>query len=109
MGKSRSDRPGWQKEIARERIAMLLDKASREFRDNPDSARRHVQMAMKLSMRYNARMRSEQKRQFCRKCFSYLKPGVSARVRTSPGQRSVLVTCLFCGHAERHPYRRERH
>jgi len=97
----------WQK-IAKERIAILFDEAESSFAKHPERSRRYVELARKIGMRYNVRFEKRMKMRFCRKCNSYLKPGVNSRVRTDEKRKSVLTTCLSCGHVSRHPYIREK-
>ena len=91
----RSGKPEWQKRISRERIQKLFEEAEKS-RKNPGYSKRYVEMALKLSMRYNVSIPPELKRRFCRKCHSYLSSGNST-VRSSPGQRAVIVKCGECG------------
>ena len=101
----RSGKPEWQKSITRERIARLFEEAERA--GEAGFSKRYVEMAVKLSMRYNVSIPSSLKRRFCRKCHSYLTPGNST-TRTSPKQKAVIVRCGECGNVMRYPYRKER-
>jgi ribonuclease P protein subunit RPR2 len=103
-----SRKPAWQKEIVLERIRVLFDQAREAFKERPERSRRYVEMAIRLSSRYNIRIPPDLKRRFCKSCHAYLLAGTNARVRTSPSQRAVIVTCLKCGRLTRHPYRREK-
>jgi ribonuclease P protein subunit RPR2 len=102
----RSGKPEWQKRITRERILKLFEEAEGR-RERPGFAKRYVDMAVKLSMRYNVSIPSHLKRRFCRKCHSYLASGNST-VRTNPKQRAVIVKCGECGNVMRYPYRKEK-
>jgi ribonuclease P protein subunit RPR2 len=89
---------------ARRRIDTLLDLAREMARKNDvQYMRRYVQLAWKLSTRYNVRIPRERKRWICKTCFAYLLPGVTARVRIK-GQ--TKVTCLLCGAVKRYSLRR---
>ena len=103
-----SPKPQWQQAIGKERIERLFSLAEKEFHSHPERSHRYVQLARKIAMRYNIRLPSATKRLYCRKCYKYLKPSINCRVRTSAGQKAVIVTCLECGHVMRHPYRREK-
>jgi ribonuclease P protein subunit RPR2 len=103
----RSKPPSWQR-IARERISILFKQAEKEFKKHPERSKRYVELAKKIGMRYNVRIPKNLRRRFCKKCFSYLKPGVNCRVRTSKSRQSVVVTCLVCGFVSRQPYIREK-
>ena len=101
-------KPGWQKDIAGERILILFGLAGREFKKHKERSRRHVQLARRIGMRYNVKIPKNLKRSFCKLCNSYLKPGVNCRVRTNPRQNAVIIKCLECGRISRHPYRKEK-
>ena len=103
-----STKPAWQKDTVRERVRILFRQAESEFRTHPERSHRYVGMAVKLCMRYNVNMPPEFRKRFCRSCKSYLVPGENSRVRTSPSQKAVIITCLECGKISRHPYRREK-
>jgi ribonuclease P protein subunit RPR2 len=103
-----SPKPKWQQSIGRERIERLFSLAQKEFSKNPQRSQSYVQLARKIAMRYNIRLPPELKRQYCKKCYKYLKPSINSRVRTNPKQRAVTVTCLECGHIMRYPYRKEK-
>jgi ribonuclease P protein subunit RPR2 len=103
-----SFKPAWQKELVLERIRILFEQAEKSFRGHSERSKRYVEMALKLSTRYNVRLSPDIKRRFCKSCKSLLVPGVNSRVRTSPSQGAVIITCKECGHVARHPYRREK-
>jgi ribonuclease P protein subunit RPR2 len=109
MSEKRSgSKPAWQRETVLERVRILFKQADDESKEHPERSKRYVEMAVKLCMRYNVNLPSEFKRRFCRSCKAYLVPGKNSRVRTSPSQKAVIVTCNGCGHVSRHPYRREK-
>jgi ribonuclease P protein subunit RPR2 len=84
-----------------ERIEILFDKAREDLKTRPDRSRRYVQLAFRISMRYNIRLPKTIKRRFCKKCYMYLVPGVSSRLRYGKG--ILRVSCLNCGHMVRYP------
>lgn len=96
-----------ERRIAAERMATLFQLAETEaLHRHADRARRYVELARRIGMRYNVRVPARFKRSFCKKCFAFLLPSVSARVRVSRGR--VAVTCNTCGAVQRYPYRREQ-
>jgi ribonuclease P protein subunit RPR2 len=103
-----SPKPGWQQSIGRERIAKLFSLAEKELSTHPERSHRYVSLARKIAMRYNIRLPLQLRSRYCRKCYKYLKPSINCRVRTNASQRSVIITCLECGHVMRHPYRKEK-
>lgn len=101
-------KPSSQIKLAKERIEILFDKAEKEFDKNPELSHRWVQMARKISTRYNIRFTKEQKRRLCKKCMRFLVPGKNSSVRTNPKQQAVIIKCLECGNVMRFPYRSEK-
>ena len=101
----RAKKPDWQQDIAKERIDILLDLAEKEFRKNPSRAARYVELARKISLRYNVRMKKEQKREFCKKCNSLLLPGSTASVRLDSKRKLLVLRCRNCGAAHKQPYK----
>jgi len=101
-------KPRWQQKIGMERIQRLFSLAEKEFSKNPGRSHSYVILARKIAMRYNIRLPPELRRSYCKKCYKYLKPSINSRVRASPKQKAVIITCLECGHIMRHPYRREK-
>jgi ribonuclease P protein subunit RPR2 len=97
--RARGTKPIGQIKIAKERIAILIEEASRVHTTRPDLARRYFQLAKKIGMRYNVRIPRQAKRKFCKYCFSYLAEGW----RFKKGRASVV--CRNCGKIIRYPYK----
>ncbi len=95
-----------ERRIARERVEVLMSLASQVFREDRGLAKRYVELARRIAMRYNLRFPKRWKRWFCRRCGSFLVPGVNLRVRCR--KLRVVYTCLECGHVRRVPYVREK-
>jgi ribonuclease P protein subunit RPR2 len=88
------------KEIARERIDILVRSALRE-KDEAIAARQ-AQQAKKIAMRFRVRLPYGARQLFCKKCKAFVVPGRSARVRVGRAKtRAVRITCLRCGHTYR--------
>ncbi|MCI4371066.1 MAG: ribonuclease P [Thermoplasmata archaeon] len=98
---------GMERRIAGERMAVLFRLAESEaLRRHALRARRYVELARRIGMRYNVRVPSPFKRSFCKECFAFLLPSVTSRVRIGGGR--VIVTCASCGAVQRFPYRKEQ-
>lgn len=96
-----------ERRIALERMEILFHQAEREaLQARSARARRYVDLARRIGMRYNVRVPAEFKRRFCKACLAYLLPGVNARVRVGRGR--IVVTCTGCGAIQRLPYREEQ-
>lgn len=76
------------------------------MQERPERARRYVELARKIGMRYNVRTPANFRRSFCKSCRAYLVPSRNARVRVDEGR--IIVTCGGCGAVQRRPYRREQ-
>ena len=103
--KERSKTPKTKK-IARERIARLFELARGQFAEHPELSNRYVAIARKIAMRQRVRIDRELRRQFCRRCSSFLVPGKTSRVRVHGGM--VVVTCLVCKSRRRYPVAERR-
>jgi ribonuclease P protein subunit RPR2 len=102
-------RGGEFRQIARERIDLLLDLAAEKLRADPTLSRRYVRLARLIGMKAGVRLDREAKMFVCRKCDTLLRPGLSARVRTRSERGTILViTCLNCGAIKRYPATREK-
>jgi len=87
------------KNIAAERVKILFEQAKLRFKKNPELSNRYMQLARRMAMKFRVRFTSAQKRQFCKKCFSYLVPGVNCRVRVYRGM--IRYNCLKCKNVAR--------
>src|SRR3989344_8616958 len=83
-----------QKEIALQRIKILFQQAEDVFSKDKALANRYISLARKLAMKVHAQIPRELKRRICKHCYSYLKPGVNARIRTREGK--VIISCFEC-------------
>jgi ribonuclease P protein subunit RPR2 len=102
-------RGGSNRDIARERIQILLTLAKQTFPKNRALSKRYVELARLIGMRAGVRIPREDKQFICKGCGSLLVPGANCRVRTrSETGTTVLITCLECGAKKRYPTVRER-
>lgn len=104
--RTRSKKPEYQLGIARERIEILMELAEKVLEKHPKRSQRYVELARKIGMRYNVRMTKEQKRGFCKKCNTILKPGVTSRQKTEKG--AVVVRCERCGTVRKYPFKQKK-
>jgi ribonuclease P protein subunit RPR2 len=92
------------KQIARHRIQILFEQATRTFKENPERAQNYLLTAKKIAMAARVRLPVGYKRRICKECSSLLVPGKSCRVRIkSKREPHVAVTCLKCGTTTRMP------
>lgn len=91
MLRKRSKKPLWQIEIAKERIEILLKYALNEKKT--ERARRYVELARKIAMKYNIRLKREQKRLFCKWCNNIYREFEYTKTRN---KKFVLLKCPNC-------------
>jgi len=98
------------RDLARQRIRWLLSIADKVHREDPWLADRYVKIAMRLAQKARIHYPPELKARACRKCGTYLAPGVTAQVRILGGGREkyVAVKCLKCGYQRRYPLGRDK-
>src|SRR2546426_9441774 len=93
---------GMERRIALERMTTLFHLAEGEaLQRHAGRARRYVELARRIGMRYNVRGPAPFKRSFCKKCLAVLLPPVSARVPVGRGR--VVVRCLTSGPVQGNP------
>jgi ribonuclease P protein subunit RPR2 len=87
--------------IAKRRIQILLNLAERESVSNKNQkrAKRYVQLARNLSMRYNIKMQKYYRYKFCRSCNTYLGSNETCSVRVQNGK--IIIHCKICGRMKR--------
>jgi ribonuclease P protein subunit RPR2 len=91
-----------ERQIALERIKILLERAQKMKNEDYELARRYVELARRIATRYRIRIPKELKMTFCKKClYPYRSDKVRIRVRKS----RVIITCLNCGYEKRIPIR----
>ena len=84
-----------RKRIALERIYRLFELAEKAFSEKPERSRRYVELARKVGTRNRATIPAELKKQFCKKCGTFLKQGKNAQW-TEKGS-IIEITCKECG------------
>jgi len=90
------------KKIALERMEILIDNALSNAKTNPKLAQRQALLAKKISMRHKVKMPYELRMVFCKKCKSFIAPGIDSKIRVGRSTiKSIRITCNFCGHTYR--------
>jgi ribonuclease P protein subunit RPR2 len=90
------------KQIALERMQILIDNAMSNARTNPKLAQRQALLARKISMRLKVKMPYALRMVFCKKCKSFIAPGINSKIRIGRSSiKSIRITCNFCGHTYR--------
>jgi len=97
------------KRIALKRVHILFGLAKEVIREDPELAQRYVQIARKIAMRTQLRLPKEYRRLICRKCKSFILPGVNCRIRIQQRREPhMVITCLNCGGHTRIPLKRRK-
>ena len=96
------------RDLAFQRIMLLLSRADEEVYIDEGLARRYVYLALRLASKARIRIPRDLRRKFCRKCYTPLIPGFTARYRIrSRREKHLVVTCLRCGYIRRYPLRKK--
>ena len=90
------------RKIALERMEILIDNAISKARTNPDLSEKYGQLARRIGSKYNIRMPYHLRMVFCKKCKSFIAPGVNSKIRLGRSSvKSIRISCNFCGHVYR--------
>lgn len=93
------------REIAAERIEILLGQARAYRNSDAERAARYVRHTRDIASKQRIRLAPDQKRLFCHHCGTYIVPGTTSRVRTAHGR--VSITCTVCGNVVRIPLKKK--
>ncbi len=98
-----------EKDLARQRIVRLLRLADEVYSKEPELGLRYGELARRLALRTRVRIPKEWKWRYCKRCGSFLYPGINADVRIRDRRLPHLVIrCRLCGEVRRIPYLREK-
>jgi ribonuclease P protein subunit RPR2 len=90
------------RKIALERMQILIDNAISNARINPELSQRQAFLARRISTRYKIRMPFDLRMVFCKKCKSFIAPGINSRIRIGRASvKSIRISCNLCGHTYR--------
>ena len=88
--------------IAMERMQILIDNAISNARTDPELSQRQASIARRISSKYKIRMPYNLRIVFCKKCKSFIAPGLNSRIRLGRTSiKSIRISCNFCGHTYR--------
>ncbi|MEM3517481.1 MAG: RNase P subunit [Nitrososphaerales archaeon] len=93
--------PSYIKDIALQRIDILLENALNNARKNMELAQRQAHIAKKICMKFNIRLPYEKRQLFCKGCKKFIVPGINSLVRLGNRPKSIRIRCLECGHIYR--------
>ena len=87
------------KNVATERISILLDEAEKNFSKYPERSHRYAEIARKIKLKYRVKMAPNLKRRLCKKCHKFMVPGKNCRIRIHSSR--LIYTCTECGDIRR--------
>jgi ribonuclease P protein subunit RPR2 len=88
-----------KKEIAKERIDILITNALHEVNDDDMLSNAQANIAKKIAMRLRLRLPYYIRQLYCKKCKQFISPGKNARIRLGRSNiKAVRISCLKCGH-----------
>ncbi|WP_278973888.1 RNase P subunit [Nitrosopumilus sp.] len=90
------------RKIAIERMQILIEKAILNAKINPELSKRQAFLARRISTRHKIRMPYDLRMVFCKKCKSFIAPGLNSRIRIGrTSVKSIRISCNLCGHTYR--------
>jgi len=91
-----------KKQIAMERIQILIKNAISNSRKDHDLAQKQAALAKRIGTKYRIKLPYEIRLNFCKKCKEFIPPGVGSKIRLGrTNVKSIRITCHFCGHTYR--------
>ncbi|WP_343045168.1 RNase P subunit [Nitrosopumilus cobalaminigenes] len=83
-------------------MEILIENAICNARKNPELSQRQASIARRISTRHKIRMPYNLRMVFCKKCKSFIAPGINSRIRLGrTSVKSIRITCNLCGHTYR--------
>lgn len=90
------------RKIAMERMQILIENAITNAKKNPELSQRQALLARRISSRHKIRMPYDLRMVFCKKCKSFIAPGINSRIRLGRASvKSIRISCYLCGHTYR--------
>lgn len=83
--------------IAKERIALLIDAAQSIEKEKPALAKKYAKMAREIKEHYRIKDKRF-KIYVCKGCNSPLIPGQNCKVIIASSKRKIIYKCAECGH-----------
>jgi len=83
-------------------MQILIDSAITNARTDPKLSQRQASIARRISTKYKIRMPYHLRMVFCKKCKSFIAPGINSRIRLGrTSVKSIRISCNLCGHTYR--------
>ena len=83
-------------------MEILIQNAIINAKVNPKLSQRQAFLARRISSKHKIRMPSNLRMVFCKKCKSFIVPGINSRIRIGRASvKSIRISCNLCGHTYR--------
>ena len=83
-------------------MQILIDSAITNARTDPELSQCQASIARRISTKYKIRMPYHLRMVFCKKCKSFIAPGINSRIRLGrTSVKSIRISCNLCGHTYR--------
>lgn len=82
-------------------VERLIKEAEENFLEHPERSKRYIFLVMKFVQRYKIKLSKDQKKKFCRACYSYWIPDKSVTITYNPKIKMEEYTCLSCNKIRR--------
>jgi len=83
-------------------MQILIDSAITNARTDPELSQSQASIARRISTKYKIRMPYHLRMVFCKKCKSFIAPGINSRIRLGrTSVKSIRISCNLCGHTYR--------
>ena len=83
-------------------MQILIDNAISNARTDPELSQKQASIARRISSKYKIRMPYNLRLVFCKKCKSFIAPGLNSRIRLGrTSVKSIRISCNLCGHTYR--------
>jgi ribonuclease P protein subunit RPR2 len=83
-------------------MQILIDNAITNARTDPELSQSQASIARRISTKYKIRMPYHLRMVFCKKCKSFIAPGINSRIRLGrTSVKSIRISCNLCGHTYR--------
>ena len=90
------------KKIGLERMEMLIHNALVNAKRDFLLSQKQANLARKIGERHKIAMPYELRINFCKKCKSFIPPGLKSKIRLGrTSVKSIRITCNLCGHTYR--------
>jgi ribonuclease P protein subunit RPR2 len=90
------------RKIVIERMQILIENALSNAKTNPKLSQRQASLVRRISAKHKIRMPYNLRMVFCKKCKSFIAPGINSRIRVGrTSVKSIRISCNLCGHTYR--------